>query len=74
MKITDGRSYMVFENIDDGTAFDCNGSILIKLDREVKDDIGMGAIYNAVDLKTGEPHLIGDKCMVYLVNAEVVVK
>lgn len=74
MKVIDERSYIVFENVEDGASFDCNGHILIKLDREVKDATGMGAIYNAVDLKTGEPDLIGNEYIVHLVDAEVVVK
>ena len=74
MKVTDKRISEKFEYVNDGVAFDCNGHIFIKLDREVKNTIGMGAIYNAVDLKTGEPHLIGNECIVYLVNAEVVIE
>ena len=73
MKITDKRSYIVFENVDDGAIFDCNGCIFIKLDIEVRDVIDMGAIYNAVDLKTGELYLIGNERIVCLVNAEGII-
>ena len=65
MKITDKRSYIVFENVDDGAIFDCNGCIFIKLDIEVRDVIDMGAIYNAVDLKTV-------KTIKYTQNSELV--
>lgn len=73
MNITDKRSNIVFENVEDGAIFDCNGCIFIKLDKEVRDTIDMGAIYNAVDLKTGEPHLIGNEHIVQLVNAEGII-
>lgn len=73
MKIEDKRSNIVFENVDDGAIFDCNGCIFIKLDREVRDTIDMGDIYNAVDLKTGEPYLIGNERIVHLVNAEGII-
>ena len=73
MKVTDGRSSMVFENIDEGVAFEYDGRIYMKLDREVKGVVD-GAIYNAVALDGGNPDEFPDECTVHLVNAEVIIK
>ena len=73
MKVTDGRSYMVFENVEDGTAFEDEGILYIKLDREVR-DVEDVSLYNAVVLESGALVFFRDDHVVKMLNAEVVVK
>lgn len=73
MKIEDERTSQAFEYVDDGVAFEYDGCIYMKLDREVKGVID-GIVYNAIALDGGNPDTFADDCIVYLVNAEVVVK